>query len=254
MKMKHKTIQNEPIKQLMIVVITVLFLCFLIAVLAYRPQSRAYKDAQSYLSELHNQNLDQIQADVEASELQLALSKATSEIEKNKIKFSGTVILGDSIVEGLSAYQLLNPTQAISARGKRSDNCADDIKKAAGLSPKRVILHYGMNDLEYCRGNEKLFITHYQSALKQVKKQMPKAKIYVHALLPIEASAIKQVSYYAKWKTFNQALKKLCEKENITFIDSGFLLKNKNDYESDGIHPKYAFYEKWLPHLIEVLK
>ena len=252
MKMKHKTIQNEPIKQLMIVVITVLFLCFLIAVLAYRPQSRAYKDAQSYLSELHNQNLDQIQADVEASELQLALSKATSEIEKNKIKFSG--ILGDSIVEGLSAYQLLNPTQAISARGKRSDNCADDIKKAAGLSPKRVILHYGMNDLEYCRGNEKLFITHYQSALKQVKKQMPKAKIYVHALLPIEASAIKQVSYYAKWKTFNQALKKLCEKENITFIDSGFLLKNKNDYESDGIHPKYAFYEKWLPHLIEVLK
>lgn len=252
--MLQTIMKNERIKRLFIISIAVLFLCCMINLLAYRPHSHTYDDAQNYLSDLHNQDLEQIQEAVEASDLRLALSKTTNTIEKNMLKFTGTVILGDSIVEGLSDYRLLKTTQAISARGRRSDNCGDDIKKAAGLSPKRVILHYGMNDLEYCRGNEKLFIAHYQEALNQVKKQMPKAKIYVHAILPIDASAMKKVSYYEKWKVFNQALKQLCEKENITFIDSGFLLKKKTDYEADGIHPKYAFYEQWLPYLIEVLK
>lgn len=252
--MKQTIVKNENIKQFLISGIIVLFLCCLISLLAYRPHSHTHEEAQNYLSELQNQDLNQIQEAIEASDLRLALSKTTNTIEKNILKFTGTVILGDSIVEGLSDYQLLKPTQAISARGRRSDNCEEDIKKAAGLSPKRIILHYGMNDLEYCRGNDKLFVTHYQKALNEVKKQMPDVKIYVHAILPIDASAIKKVSYYEKWKVFNQALKKLCEKENITFIDSGFLLKKKTDYESDGIHPKYAFYEQWLPHLIEVLK
>lgn len=242
------------IKQCLASVIMVLFLCCLIHLLAIRTHSDRYGEAQNYLSDLRNQDIDQLQTLVDESELAFALSKADNDTERNMLKFNGTVILGDSIVEGLSAYQLLKPTQAISARGRRSDNCDDDIKKAAGLSPKRIILHYGMNDLEYCRGDEKQFISYYKKILQQVKKQMPQANIYIHGILPMDASAVQRVSYYASWKKFNQALKQLCEKENITYIDSGFLLKNKADYEYDGIHPKYAFYEKWLSYLLEVLK
>lgn len=198
--------------------------------------------------------MEKIQELIEVSEQRIALSKAKTEAERNRIKFSNTIILGDSIVEGLSAYRLLKPTQAISTRGRRSDNCAKDIEKAAGLSPKRVILHYGMNDLEYCRGNAKQFIKYYQSAIALVRKQMPKAEIYVHAILPIDQSAIRETPVYGQWKSFNQALKKLCQKEKIKFIDGGFLLKKTSDYEPDGIHPKYPFYEDWLPYLLGVLK
>lgn len=241
-------------KQLLISGIMLLILCSFLSVLAYRPHSDQYSDAEAYLKELSEINLEQLQNQIETSELKVMIAKADTDIERNMLKFTNSVILGDSIVEGLSAYRLLKPTQAISTRGRRSDNCAKDVEKAAGLSPKRIILHYGMNDLEYCRGNEKLFIKYYQKALDLVRKQMPKTKIYVHAILPIDSSAVKQNASYAKWKVFNQALKKLCEKEKITFIDGGFLLKNKASYESDGIHPTYAFYEKWLPYLLEVLK
>ena len=229
-------------------------LCTLLSMLAHRPSSQKQADAESYLSKLQEVEVQQIQELIEASEMRIALSKAKTDAERNRIKFTNTIILGDSIVEGLSDYHLLKPTQAISTKGRRIDNCAKDIKKAAPLSPKRVILHYGMNDLEYCRGNEKQFIKYYQGAVALVRKLMPKAEIYVHAILPIDSSAIAKTPVYAKWKSFNQALKKLCQTEKIKFIDGGFLLKKRSDYESDGIHPKYSFYEKWLPYLLEVLK
>ncbi len=232
---------------------TILLFC-LIHMLAYRRPAQKQQEAEAYLTQLEQADLASIQALIEEADMHVALTKAKNDTEKNKIRFGNSVILGDSIVEGLVDYRLLNPTQAISARGRRSDNCADDIKKAAALSPKRVILHYGMNDLEYCGGNEKLFIDHYQNVIKQVKQLMPKSKIYIHAILPVDNTAIARVSAYAKWRQFNQALAKLCQKEGITFIDSGFLLKTKADYEADGVHPKYAFYEKWLPYLLEVLQ
>jgi len=252
--MKQQRKWGMFLKQLALSLVCTILLFCLIHMLAYRRPAQKQQEAEAYLTQLEQADLAGIQALIEEADLRIALANAPNNTEKNKLRFGNSVILGDSIVEGLVDYRLLNPTQAISERGRRSDNCGDDIKKAASLSPKRVILHYGMNDLEYCGGNEKLFIDHYQKVIKQVKQQMPKAKIYIHAILPVDSTAIARVNAYAKWRQFNQELKKLCQKEGITFIDGGFLLKTKADYEADGIHPKFAFYEKWLPYLLEVLQ
>jgi len=227
---------------------------YLLHALIQRVDSDVFADGSAYLQRESEQDLMEITRQIKKSDLEIALHKANTPEEKMRIRFAGTVIVGDSIVEGLVDYRLLDQTQAVYARGRRTDNCEDDIKKAAELAPERVILHYGMNDLEYCGGDSARFLAQYEKVIAQVKKQMPQATIYIHGILPIDRAAIAKTAVYAHWPQFNQALRTLCKKQGITYMDGGFLLTSASDYEFDGIHPKYAFYPKWLLYLLEVME
>lgn len=217
-----------------------------------RFESNIYSESQAYMTQNASQDLQALSKAIKQSELQLLLDQTPSYKERLRLRFGNAVILGDSIVEGLLDYDILSSTQAIATRGRRTDNCEDDIKKAAGLAPETVFLTYGMNDLEYCRGDQKRFISQYQEVIKNVKKQMPNTTIYINAILPITSEATAKVKDYEKVTEFNAALNALCKQEQITFIDSGYLLTSADQYEFDGIHPKYDFYPEWLEHLLEV--
>ena len=47
------------------------------------------------------------------------------------------------------------------------------------------------------------------------------------------------------------ALKALCEKEDVTFIDNGSLVKEEY-YTEDGIHMQPDYYTEWVNHMAEV--
>ena len=124
--------------------------------------------------------------------------------------------MGDSLAEAFGDYQLVSSSNLLATRGRRTDNIDQEIATAISLAPRTIFLSYGMNDLEYCRGNAQRFI-------RQYKKQI---------------------------QEFNEALKQMCEEEQITYIDNTALMDwSPAVYEIDGVHPKYSYYPIWLAHM-----
>ena len=51
----------------------------------------------------------------------------------------------------------------------------------------------------------------------------------------------------------NEELEKLCEEEDVIFIDNTDLVKEEY-YSEDGIHMAPDYYTEWVDHMAEVAK
>lgn len=171
-------------------------------------------------------------------------------------KFADSLVIGDSITQGLSEYGVLDQANVQADRGTGvsdgdNDKLAEHIAKAKEMKPSVLFLAYGMNDVGAQNGDAAGFVKAYKTVIKDLKKSLPDTRIYVNSVLPAAQSAIDQNAVYAKIPEFNEKLKKLCEKENVTFIDNTELVKQEY-YASDGIHMSPAYYKEWVNHMAEV--
>ena len=171
-------------------------------------------------------------------------------------KFADCLVLGDSITQGLYEYGVLDQANVQADRGagvSAGDNekLADHIARAKEMKPSVLFLSYGMNDVGAQNGEADGFIKAYRPVIRDLKKSLPDTKIYVNSILPTAQIAIDQNSVYAKIPEFNQTLKKLCEKEKVTFIDNTELVKQEY-YAGDGIHMSTGYYKEWVNHMAEV--
>ena len=132
-----------------------------------------------------------------------------------------------------------------------NEKLADHIARAKEMKPSVLFLSYGMNDVGAQNGDADGFIKAYRPVIRDLKKSLPDTKIYVNSILPTAQIAIDQNSVYAKISEFNQKLKKLCEKEKVTFIDNTELVKQEY-YAGDGIHMSTGYYKEWVNHMAEV--
>ena len=67
-------------------------------------------------------------------------------------KFANAVVLGDSIAQGLSAYEVLNTSQVLAEKGAgvvngNGDLMRSQVEQAKSLAPQVIFLSYGMNDM-----------------------------------------------------------------------------------------------------------
>jgi len=249
--MWKKEKRHNDLKQIGILLFVFLSSFFLLHIMGERSSSSRLDEGETYLSKLESRDLNKIKEQLKHFEKSRLLKGAHTKEERMKIRFGNAVILGDSIVEGLYAYQLLDANQAIYKRGRRINNCDEEINKAVQLSPEALFLNYGMNDLIYFRGDAQLFIAAYEETVNHIRRKLPHTSIYVNSILPIDAHAIASTPSFAYVDAFNQALQTYCEKENLMFIDNTKLLKNSADYESAGVHPKSSFYPLWLEHMLK---
>lgn len=249
--MWKKEQRRYDIKQMGILLLVFLAAFFFLHVLGQRSSSSRLEAGEAYLGKLETKDQSDIKEQLKRVEKNRSLSYANTNEERMKIRFGNAVILGDSIVEGLYAYHLLDANQAIFKRGRRINNCDEEIAKAIQLSPDAIFLNYGMNDLIYFRGDAERFISAYQETIAYIKRKLPHAKIYVNSILPIDARAIASTPSFANVNAFNEALQKLCEQEKLHYIDNTMLLQNAADYENDGVHPKSNFYPLWLEHILK---
>lgn len=205
-----------------------------------KEEKKSVADAQTHI--------DQIEKELEEQNNKNHNNSAKS----FKIRYQNSVILGDSIAEAILDYRILPQTNVLAVRGRRTDNSQNEINTAISLSPKYIFLCFGMNDLPYCRGNEKRFIAQYKSMIQQLQNALPNAKIYVNSIVPMTEKGYQNNKYNKNDKKFNDAMKKMCIDLKIMYLDNDSLIHgNLFDYESDGIHPKYNFYPKWLQFMAE---
>ncbi len=204
------------------------------------------KTAESYTSEKVYMLQDQQRQKQKEKERQLKKSKKLSD------RFADALIIGDSIAEGILDYHVVNASSCIGVRGLRIDQLDDYFSEIKRLHPQILFLSFGMNDLEYWRGNEKRFGAVYEEKLVQLQERFPDTKVFVNLILPISSQAIAKNAVYGKWNEFNRELILVCKRKKIPYIDnSKILLSMKQPFEPDGIHPRPGYYKQWTLHMAE---
>ena len=196
-------------------------------------QSTQVKKGHAVMEKLAKQSVASVDKKIAAQEQKERLQKLSS--QPLSLRFQNALIMGDSLAEAFGDYQLVSSSNLLATRGRRTDNIDQEIATAISLAPRTIFLSYGMNDLEYCRGNAQRFIRQYKKQIHKLKEALPDTKIFINSLIPMDAAAIAQIPVYARYKEFNEALKQMCEEEQITYIDNTALMDwSPAVYEIDG--------------------
>lgn len=207
------------------------------------------------LKTMDQTDVAEVNKKIQKLEKEERLAAQESDGRKPSVKFKDSLVMGDSITQGLYEYGVLNAANVQADRGTGiADNSNKKLRthidKAKKMKPSTIFLSYGMNDLEALNGDAKKFAEAYKPVIEELKKALPDTKIYVNCVLPTTQGAIKSKPVYAKVPEYNKELKALCKKEKVGFIDNTDLVE-QSYYASDGVHMSPAYYKKWVNNMAE---
>ncbi len=168
-----------------------------------------------------------------------------------KEKFSGAVVVGDSITQGFTEYDVLNASSVAAEIGVHLTQMEGLIAKVKELSPGIIFLALGSNDVMATNGDTEKFISQYQELINQFQKEVPDAHIFVNAIFPVQDKAIEKEPELKDIAEYNSALKELCDSKTIGFIDNTEIVSEEY-FEQDGVHFKASFYPIWAERMAEV--
>lgn len=181
-----------------------------------------------------------------------AAEQSQEDVDRNyKAIFANAVIMGDSISEAFTEYDILNASSVIAKIGVELDELDDQVAKVEKLNPQVIFLSYGMNDVIATAGDTKLFVKQYSALLDKLEQKLPNTKLFVNSIFPVQQQEIDREPVYEKLADYNEALRELCDKRQIAYIDNTDLVSDSY-YEEDGVHFKANFYPYWLNHMAEV--
>ncbi len=172
-----------------------------------------------------------------------------------KIKAKTTVLVGDSIMEGVKYYKALPGGKFVVKIGMGTytfyernyfsvgNSTVTGVEKVISYKPDRVFIMLGMNEAAY-KGNKGI-IEYYEYAIEDIKDACKGVEIIILPVSPTKANSGSSIPKKKRILSFNKAVKKMakkmgCEYYDYTapFKDSNGNLLNKYD-GGDGCH--------WLP-------
>lgn len=168
-----------------------------------------------------------------------------------KEKFASSIVMGDSIAEGFSEYDVLNASSVVSKIGVHLYELEEQVQQAADLNPQVIFLALGMNDVIATAGDTEQFLEQYEAVVAQLREAVPNAHIYVNSIFPVQDSAIEKEPELAQISEYNTVLRQMCDDLQLGFIDNTDLVQEQY-YEEDGVHFKAEFYPMWADRMAEV--
>lgn len=166
--------------------------------------------------------------------------------------FANTCFVGDSLINGLEIYNIINPDKIISQVSARFSHLEENLDKIIAINPKNLILHYGINMLWPDDTGLGWFIEDYTELVVRLKKELPHTRIIISGIFPVnEEKASDEI--FERIPAHNAAIKKMCKDVGVEYLDSeSLVLDSKEYFGSDGIHFSSGFYsQKWLPFIVE---
>lgn len=185
-------------------------------------------------------------------EIKAALKKLDSGKTTYRKLFRNTYIMGDSLMNGLEIYNILNPDRLITQVSASFTHFDENYGKIVSVNPKVLILHYGINMIGTNDNHRKSFISNYTKRVKKLKKDLPDTRIIVSGLFPVDRK-IAKAERFSNIGSYNKALKGMCKDLKVEFMDSSSVLKAHPEcYGVDGIHLNKTFYSKyWLRFIVK---
>ena len=207
------------------------------------------RKGRAYLYALEKQNVGSIEKKIKEQNQKKETKEVDQELlavykDQNKVwpLFKDYVILGDSRAADFN--QFLSQTNVLAEKNKTISDIDTKLTKVQSLSPSRIIVCYGLNDVSVTRWhNINLYIQDFEGALKRLHKVCPDATIYICSILP--TLKFPDPSYH-KIGSYNYALSRMCQKDGYVYIDNTDIANAHRDlYEPDGQHLTGAFYKYW---------
>lgn len=96
--------------------------------------------------------------------------------------FEGTVILGDSVTEGISGYGYLSEDKVFCRVGGSVLNSSDEIPKAAATNPEIAFFSFGSNEMGMFSGDADYFTQKYEEFIRSFMELSPDTEIYVNSV------------------------------------------------------------------------
>jgi len=163
-------------------------------------------------------------------------------------KFSGTIVMGDSLAWELIEYKVLPSSCVVAKCGAGTADADNAFAAAAARNPSKIVLDYGLDDLTDYKADADGFISQYGLLIDSLKARFPGAKLYLCSITPASPDILSLVPEYGYYSVYNTALVKLCGDKGVTYIDVTDLV---TDYSSDGIHPAATFLTPWAKRIAE---
>lgn len=186
------------------------------------------------------------------------IEEQIKQIENGKLSyrkvFSDVYIAGDSLMEGLRVYGILNSNHIFAKVSASLFHLESVMPKIIAVRPPVLILHYGINMIGDQQYHVDSFINQYTKDIKSLKKALPDTRIVVSLLFPVDTSvATSKVFRYVS--RYNERLVKMCNELGVECFDSASVFKNHYFYGADGIHLSYSFYnDYWLKFIMREME
>lgn len=244
------------------------FLSIMAACLYNKSAAISYSDdsdkkGQVYVASLENRDITAIEQEIDSKEEALKqyeeaekVSASVDGIKKQNVDFksyySNTVFMGDSITEALKEYKYLNDINVLAKKGQTLVQAEKFLNDLYNIRPQKVVMLYGMNDVQlYSKSDD--YKKKYDEVVKEIKKNLPKAEIYVLSPLSVVDSKAARTDKTVNNKNLDEFRKAACEvakTEGVNYIDINQLTTGKDSmHEPDGIHFKYDFYKVMLNYI-----
>jgi hypothetical protein len=189
-------------------------------------------------------SVTEIEARLRAIKEEYGIGKIeVSEISDRKY-FEDSIFMGDSVTQSISLYDILPPSNVVAAVGRNTRTALEDVALLENLSPARIFLWYGMNDLENF-ADAPSFKASYEGLIAEIHKTLPDTEIVLLSILPATADAIRKQPKISneRMESFNQGMATLAEENDYIYMDITEVVTPEL-YEPDGIHVKRQFYTK----------
>ena len=138
---------------------------------------------------------------------------------------------GDSNDTGqIGEYGFLDMTNIVYQRSATIDVLITKIPEVAAMLPKQVVIFTGLND---CNHYTEIadYRRDYVTMLQQLKASIPGVKIIVSSLLS-PSDALGQVrADLVRAPQFDQELRSICQENDVTYVDSTWIVRQKNYLE-----------------------
>lgn len=228
----------------------VLILLVILAVWGIRQLVTPKVDTEQGLSYIRAAESEDITT-IEQKINQLERQDGGEDSRSYKEKFASSIVMGDSIAEGFSEYDVLNASSVVSKIGVHLYELEEQVQQAADLNPQVIFLALGMNDVIATTGDTEQFLEQYEAVVAQLREAVPNAHIYVNSIFPVQDSAIEKEPELAQISEYNTVLRQMCDDLQLGFIDNTDLVQDQY-YEEDGVHFKAEFYPLWADRMAEV--
>ena len=186
-------------------------------------------------------------------------SKTKIEYKKVEVVPENIVFLGDSITEFYDLEKYFPKRNVVNSgvSGNTTQDILDNMKdRVYRYNPSHIFLLIGTNDYP----NEDISMedtkNNIKEIIKDIKKKLPRAKLYVESIYPINNSEDDKINHKMvsnrnnKYiKKINKEIKKFAKKEKIEYIDMYKELIDDDDnlsldYTKEGLHLSDEGYEK----------
>lgn len=166
--------------------------------------------------------------------------------------------IGNSITEKGEWHEML-PDKKIANRGIGGDNTFGILARLDGVirqKPSKIFLMAGINDLG--RGlSPQVIASNYQRIIQKLQTALPKTKIYVQSVLPLNDAVLKYdylKNKNSKVTELNGLIRELAAKNHLVYIDLHPVMSNSNgelrkEFTMDGIHLNTEAYIAWVDFL-----